>query len=88
MATASNGQKQVVLARKIDAGYDVRGIDTLSDHARALVDHPVPDFAGLVVFGIPGLNKVSPQVGLQLFHEFVFWHVTSSSSKFADPGSK
>ena len=56
---AAHGNGQPLVARERDGGHDVHRAAAAGDHRRVLVDHRVPDAAGLAVGGIAGNDQAA-----------------------------
>jgi hypothetical protein len=52
-----------LLARELDRGHDIGGIDAACDKRRAAVDHPVVNLARGVVLRIAGLDQLAAKAG-------------------------
>ena len=71
VAAAAHRHRQLVLAHEVHRGDDVGDAGTHDDEQRTLVDHPVPDPAGVVVLGVTARDDPSAQAGLEVGHERV-----------------
>ena len=66
VAPTAHGREQIALARERHRMADVLAAQAARDQCRALVVHAVPDFAGVVVFRVPGENDWPGQAFAQL----------------------
>jgi hypothetical protein len=66
MPAASHGQRQLVLARKVDRGNHIGDIFASGDQRGVLVDHGIVDEAGLLVASIAGAKQRAAQARCQL----------------------
>ena len=57
--TAADRQVETLAAGDLDDGGDVGGPGTADDRRRPLVDHPVEDVPGILVFGVSGCDDVT-----------------------------
>jgi hypothetical protein len=60
VTTASHGEIEPVLARVVDGGHHISGIDASDDDRRRSVDRGVVDASGLVVPVILGEDDGAP----------------------------
>ena len=66
VAAAANGDAQSAGSSEFHGRDHVRHVDALGDEPRLLVDHPVVDFAGVLVGAAAGLNQFSAKLGAEL----------------------
>src|SRR6185437_3880862 len=67
VSSASDGNKQFVFPAEFDGIDDIGDIPALDDHAGAFVDHPIVNFACLIVFLDRGKNDLAADPGDQAF---------------------
>jgi hypothetical protein len=72
VAPAAHRQKNPVLASEVHRGDDIGDPSAAGDERRFLVDHAVPDLAGLVVALVAGSDQLALQPGLQVGNERFF----------------
>jgi dTDP-D-glucose 4,6-dehydratase len=63
---ASHGQRQLVLARKIDRCNHIGHIHTASDQRGSLLDHAVVDPASLLMTNIAGTKQLAAHARYKL----------------------
>ena len=66
VTAAADGDFQSAGSSECHGGDHVGHVDALGDEARLLVDHPVVDFAGVLVGGAAGLDQFSAKLGAEL----------------------
>ena len=66
MATAADGELQVLAAGELHRGDDVRDAGSADDQRRPLVDHAVPDRPRLVVAGVGRGDELAPDAFAKL----------------------
>jgi hypothetical protein len=61
VTAATNGDRQVMIAREPDRGQDIGDLKAAGDHRRMAVDHPVPDLTRRIVRRIDGKDQRATQ---------------------------
>ena len=71
---AADGDPQSAGSAEFHRRDHIRHVDAFGDEARLLVDHPVVDFAGVLVGGAAGFNQFSAELGAELGDFFLSDH--------------
>ena len=69
MAPAAHRQGQLTVAREVDRFDDIGNSEAADDHRWPLVDHPIPDFARVVVIDVGRAERIPVDVGTQFVDE-------------------
>ncbi len=67
VAATANSYEQTVRLSKIDAVNHVGNSGAVDNQCRALVDHAVPDLAGVVIARVARTQQFTEQAGFEIF---------------------
>ena len=71
VSAATHRQRQSLLAGEVDRADDVGDIHAADDERRMFVDHPIVDFARLVILRVAWADQVAAHARLQVFNRRV-----------------
>src|SRR5690349_5645145 len=66
VAATANSHQNTVRIREIDAVNHVRNSGAAGNQCRALVDHAVPDLAGVLITWVARTQQFPPQTGFEI----------------------